>query len=313
MARASLREIFVPAVLNHACYRRPGAWAGLWNVVGEGKCLQGWKEGLTLIWIVKTSVVTACTGLIWPWIGTSGGCCEHGNEHSGSTMYVRGITVICVWRVWAIGGNRTCPVFVQVCCSHDVPGICTWQICVEYTSCGNAALYTLGFYCCLLSKQWFLTHLIPTLSCIVGWCLLRHTFRNTVCLCACSYPLCSSMYQRMPAIHIPAVCSCVSYRLTYSECQPAYLLDWLWLSAVRTASTRVVPRLRQSVAGLFPAEASVRCQACPCGICGGQSGTCTSFSLSICVSSYQYYSASASYPFSRNRRHTSLATSSAVK
>ena len=71
---------------------------GMWWVK-RNACRVGvinWSEGLTLIWIVKTSAVTACTGLIRPWTGTSSGCCEHGNEHSGSTIYVRGISVICV-------------------------------------------------------------------------------------------------------------------------------------------------------------------------------------------------------------------------
>jgi len=54
MARASLRELFVPAVLNHACYRRAGAWAGLWNVVGEEKSLQGWSDKLE--WGVNTNM-----------------------------------------------------------------------------------------------------------------------------------------------------------------------------------------------------------------------------------------------------------------
>ena len=54
--------------------------------------------------------------------------------------------------------------------------------------------------------------------------------RVCVCVCVCVCVLVSIMYQqRMPTIHVrvPAVCSCVSYSLTSSECHPAFLLDWL--------------------------------------------------------------------------------------
>ena len=114
------------------------------------------------------------------------------------------------------------------------------------------------------------------------WMTLINAQFSKHCVSVCMFI--SITYQRVPTVHIPAVCSGVSYRLTCSASQPALLLEWLRRPAIRTASTRPVPLLRQSVAGLFTAEARVRCQAGPCGICGGQSGTWTSFSVSIFVS-----------------------------
>jgi hypothetical protein len=48
---------------------------------------------------IKEIECVACTGFNWLRIGTSDGCCEHGNEHSGSMKCGESLTRLRNWYV----------------------------------------------------------------------------------------------------------------------------------------------------------------------------------------------------------------------
>ena len=122
----------------------------------------------------------------------------------------------------------------------------------------------------------------------------------------------------MPTIHIPAVCSCVSYRLTYSECQPASqpasLLDWLRPAACNTNSEHADCAKAQAVSRRpFHCGGPRSVPSRSMWVSWRTKWHLHKFFAQYFFSSYQYYSASDSYPFIRNGRHMLLATAGAIK
>jgi hypothetical protein len=174
-------------------------------------------QRLTLIWIVKTSVVTACTGLIWLWIGTSNDCCEHGNEHSGS-QYTYKELLWYVWHVPTIGGNRTCPLFVQVYCSHDVP-VSTHDKCLSNIPVVGTRHYKHWLFtvtCCHSSGS--LPIWLPQYLALLNGVYQGTVFETLcVCMCVCTSMFISIMYQRTVCQQFIYLAVC----LTCGECQLA--------------------------------------------------------------------------------------------
>jgi hypothetical protein len=91
-----------------------------------------------------------------------------------------------------------------------------------------------------------------------------------------------------------------------------YLIEFVCLETKTSVTALAQAVSRRSVT----AEARVRSQADPCGICGGQNSTQTGFSRSNAVLPYQYHSNNTPYvhiSFIYHWSHIILATGSIFK